>query len=261
MVDHRPGGTGAVASLIVAQSAADGYTLLMITSSTHAIAPNLHRKPPYHPAKDFTAIARTATAPEMLVAHPSVPANSVKELVALARARPDSLNYASPGSGTIGHMTAELFKMITDANIVHIPYKGSGAAVREILGGHVQLMFSAPAAVIQHVRAGRLKALAVATSRRAAELENVPTFAESGYPAVEASNWYGVLTTAGAPKPVVDKLNREIVRIMQLSELKEMFLKQGYHAAASTPEEFAQLIRNDLAKWQKVVKASGIRVD
>ncbi len=261
VVDHRPGGTGAVASLIVKNATPDGYTLLMITSSTHAISPNLYRNPPYHPVRDFAAIARTATAPQMLAVHPSVPVNSVKELVALARAKPGALNYASPGTGTIGHMTGEMFKMVAGVDIVHIPYKGSASAARELLGGHVQLSFSAPAPIIPQVRAGKLKALAAATRERSPELMDIPTFAELGYPAIEASNWYGVLTTAGTPKAVVDQLNREIVRIVQLPEIKEIFFRQGYQPVTSTPSEFAQFIKDEFAKWEKVAKASGVRID
>lgn len=259
VVDHRPGGTGAVASALVAQAAPDGYTLLIVTSSTHAIAPNLQRKPAYDPVKDFAPVAMTASAPEIVVAHPSVPAATIKELVALAKSKPGTLNYASPGAGTIGHMTGELFKIVTGTDIVHIPYKGSGAATRELLGGQVQLMFSAPGAVIQQVRAGKLKALAVATAARVAELKDVPTLAEMGYPEIEASNWYGILATAGTPRPVIDQLNREIGRTMQTPEVKDALLRQGYEATTSTPEAFGKLIRSEVAKWNKVVKASGMQ--
>lgn len=261
VVDHRPGGTGAVGSMVVAQAAPDGYTMMMVTSSTHAIAPNLHRKPPYDPVKDFAPVSLAASAPEIVVAHSSVPVASIKDVVALAKAKPGVLNYASSGTGTIGHMTGELFKLVTGANIVHIPYKGAGAAIREVLGGQVQLMFSAPAAVIPHVRSGKLRALAAATRERLPELKEIPTLAELGYPAVEASNWYGVLVPAGTPRAIVDKLNREIVRTMQLPEVKEALFRQGYNATHSTPEQFGKLIRDDLAKWKKVVKASGMELD
>lgn len=261
VTDNRPGGTGAVGSLLVAQSAPDGYALILVTSSTHAIAPNFHRKPPYDPVKDFAPVAQVASAPEIMVAHPSVPATSIKELVALAKAKPGTLNYASPGMGTIGNMTGELFKIVTGAEITHIPYKGSADAMRDLVGGQVHLMFSAPGSVIQQVRAGKLRALGSATSQRLPELKDIPTLAESGYPAVEASNWYAVLATAGTPKAVINKLNHEIVRTMQLAEVKEMLLRQGYEATTSTPEELASLIRNDLAKWNKVVVAAGMQID
>lgn len=261
VIDSRPGGTGAVASLIVKNATPDGYTLLMVTSSTHAISPNLFREPPYHPVRDFEAITLVATAPEMLVAHPSAKVNSVKELLALAKSEPGTLNYASPGTGSIGHMTMELFKKVTGANIVHIPYKGSGAAVRETVGGQVQLMFSAPGAVIGHIRVGRLKALAVGSPKRTPGLDDIPTFTELGYPEVIAANWYGVLTTAGTPGAVINQLNREIMRIVRLPEIKEMFFKRGYETMSATPGEAAKYVKDEFAKWGEVVKASGVRLD
>ena len=259
VVEHRPGGTGAVASVTVARATPDGYSLMIVTSSSHAIAPALQSELSYHPLRDFASVALVATAPQILVAHPSLAANSVKELVALAKAKPGVLNYASSGTGTLGYMTAELLKSVTQTDIVHIPYKGTGSAVIELLGGQVQLMFSAPGAVIQHVRAGKLKSMAVASARRPAGLEDVTTFAEAGYPAIEASNWYAILTTAGTPKVIVDKLNQGIVRATSLPEVKESFFTQGYEAASSTPQQLEQLIRNDLAKWQKVVQVAGNR--
>jgi tripartite-type tricarboxylate transporter receptor subunit TctC len=259
--DNRAGGTGAVGSVLVAQAAPDGYTLILVTSSTHAISPNFFRKPPYNPVKDFAPVSLVANAPEVVVVHPSVPAHSIKELIALAKAKPDTLNYASAGTGTIGHMAAELFKVVTGTRITHIPYKGTGDAIREVLGGQVQIMIGAPGAVIQHIRSGKLRALAACTRQRLPEIKDIPTMAEAGYPAVEASNWYAVLATAGSPSAVIGKLNREIVRIMQLPEIKEMILRQGYEATTSTPEELGTLIRTDLAKWSKVVKATGMTIN
>jgi len=259
--DNRAGGTGAVGSVLVAQAAPDGYTLILVTSSTHAISPNFFRKPPYNPVKDFAPISLVANAPEVVVVHPSVPANSIKELIALAKAKPDTLNYASAGTGTIGHMAAELFKVVTGTKITHVPYKGTGDAIREVLGGQVQIMIGAPGAVIQHIRSGKLRALAACTRQRLPEIKDIPTMAEAGYPAVEASNWYAILATAGSPSAVISKLNREIVRIMQLPEIKEMILRQGYEAMTSTPEELGTLIRTDLAKWSKVVKATGMTIN
>ena len=248
-------------SVLVAQSAPDGYTLLLATSSTHAISPNFFRKPPYHPVTEFSAVSLAAVAPEIVVAHPSVPVTSIKELVALAKAKPAALNYASPGTGTIGNMTGELFKLVTGTTITHVPYKGSGAAMRDLLGGQVQLMFSGPSGMLQHVRAGKLKALGVAARARMPELKDVPTLAESGYPTIEASNWYAVLTSAGTPMAVIRKINAEIVRAMQLPDIREMLIRQGYEAKSSTPAELAALIKDDLAKWNKVVKSSGMQVD
>jgi len=259
--DNRAGGTGVVGSLLVAQAAPDGYTLILVTSSTHAISPNFFRKPPYDPVKDFAPVSLVANAPEVVVVHPSVPANSIKELIALAKAKPDTLNYASAGTGTIGHMAAELFKVVTGTKITHVPYKGTGDAIREVLGGQVQIMIGAPGAVIQHIRSGKLRALAACTRQRLPEIKDIPTMAEAGYPAVEASNWYAILATAGSPSAVITKLNREIVRIMQIPEIKEMILRQGYEAKTSTPGDLGTLIKTDLAKWNKVVKATGMTLN
>jgi len=259
LVENRAGGTGAIGSTVVAKSPPDGYALLVVTSSTHAIWPAIQTDLPYHPVRDFAAVSLAATGPQVLVVHPSVPAGSVKELVALAKARPGLLNYASPGSGTAGHMTGELFKSVTGTKITHVPYKGAGSVITDLLSGYVQMSFSGPGSVMPHIHARKLKALAVAYPRRTAGLEQVPTFIEAGYPGVDAAQWYGVLTTGGTPAPVVEKLNREVVRILQLPDVKERLLSSGYVAAPSTPQEFTQLLRDELAKWQKVVKASGVK--
>jgi len=261
IVDNRPGGTGVVGSVLVAQAVPDGYTLLLVTSSTHAISPNFFITPPYNPVTEFSAISLIAVAPEIVVVHPSVSVTSIRELVALAKAKPDLLNYGSPGNGTLGNMTGELFKMVTGASIAHIPYKGSSAAMRDLLGGQVQISFSGPASLVQHIRAGKLRALGVTSRKRLQELRDVPTMAESGYPAVEVSNWYALLATVGTPVAVINKINIEIGRIMKISEVKEMLLHHGYEAASSTPIELAILIKDDLAKWSKVVKSTGMRVD
>ncbi len=260
LVENRAGGTGAVGSVMVAKAPPDGYSLLFVTSSTHAISPALQSDLPYHPERDYAAVSLVATGPQVMVVHPSVPARTVKELVALTKARPSTLNYASSGAGSAGHMTAELFKSVTGTRIEHVPYKGAGSVITDLVGGYVQMMFSGPGSVIPLINQGRLRPLAVAYSRRTAGLDNVPTFAEAGFPAVDATQWYGVLTTAGTPRPVIDKLNRELVRILQLPDVKEKLFTSGYYAEASTPQEFGQLISRELAKWQKVAKASGVKL-
>ncbi|MPZ45604.1 MAG: tripartite tricarboxylate transporter substrate binding protein [Betaproteobacteria bacterium] len=261
IVDHRPGGTGAVGSNVVLQAAADGYTMIIVTSSTHAIAPNLYREAPYNPVRDFTGVAQTATAPEIIAAHPSLPVHTAKELIALAQKRPGKLNYASPGAGTIGHMTGELFKQVTHVNVVHVPYKGSGAAVRELLGGQVELMFSAPGALVEHVRAGRLRALGVLDNERTPLFEGLPTLAELGYPQLDASNWYGLLVKTGTPATIVQKLNEEVNRIMQQEKVKTMLFNQGYSVKTGTPEQFTKFVASEYEKWGKVVKQAGVKVD
>ena len=261
VVDNRAGGGGNIGTDMVAKSPPDGYTLLMGYVGNLAINPFLFRSLPYDSMKDFAPITLAATAPNVLVSHPSVAVKSVKDLVSLAKAKPGGLNYASAGNGTVGHMVAELFKTVTDTNIVHIPYKGNGPAIADMLGGQVQLMFSAPGAVLHHIKSGKLRALATASPKRVAGLEEIPTFAEAGYSAVEASAWYGVLAPANTPQPIVTRLHGELVRILQLPDVKERFAVSGYDAVSCTPQEFAKLIKGDLTKWQKVVKASGARVD
>ena len=258
VVDNRTGGTGAVGSVLVAQAAADGYTLIMVTASTHAISPHFVRKRVFDPVKDFTAVTLMANSHEVVVAHPATAANTIKALIALARAKPGTLNYASAGTGTIGHVTAELFKIVTSTDIAHIPYKGTGDAIRDLLGGQVQIMFGAPGAVIAHVRSGRIKALAVCHRERLPEMKDVPTMAEAGYPAVEASNWYAMLAPARTPQSVIARLNHEIARILQLPEIREQLRRQGYDAVSSTPDALAKLLESDLEKWGKVVARLGL---
>lgn len=260
IVDHRPGATGAVASGIVLGSPADGYTIFIVTSSSHAISPNLYRNPPYNPVRDFDAVTQTATAPEIICSHPSVPVRSVQQLIDLAKAQPGRLNYASPGTGSIGHMTAELFKHLTGTQIVGVPYKGSGAAARELVGGQVELMFSAPGAVISFVRSGRLRALGVLAAERTPVLPEVPTLAELGYPQIAASNWYGIIVRSGTPKPIVNKLAKEIAHIVQRPKITKMLLGQGYTVKTSSPEAFAAHMRQEFEKWGKVVRDTGMEL-
>ena len=261
IVEHKPGGTGTIASRVVLQAPADGYTLIIVTSSTHAIFPNLLHEMAYDPVKDFVGVAQTATAPEIIAAHPSLPVRSAKELIALAKTQPGKINYASSGTGTIGHMTGELFKQVTGTNIIHVPYKGSGAAVRELLGGQVSLMFSAPGALIEHVRAGKLRALGVLDNERTPLFDGLPTLAEIGYPLLDASNWYGILARSGTPVTVVNKLNQEINLIMKNPDTAKLLYLQGYTVKTGTAEQFTTQVRQEFEKWGKVVKASGVRLN
>ncbi len=260
IVDNRPGGTGAVAAMLVAKAPADGYSLLLVTRSSHAIAPALQNDLPYHPVRDFAAVSLLVTSPNMLLVHPSVPAGTVKELVAYAKARPGTLNYGSSGTGSVGHMAAELFQVVTDTRFTHVPYKGAAVSVNDLLSGRIQLMFIGPT-LVPHVKSKKLRALAMGGSKRLASLDEVPTFAEAGYPEVDAAQWYGVVTTAGAPRAVIDRLNREIVASLQRPELRDKLLELGFDPTTCTPPEFARIIRDDLARWQKVVKTAGIRPD
>lgn len=261
VVDNRAGGGGNIGTDMVAKAQPDGYTLLMGYVGNLAINPHLFRALPYDPVRDFAPITLAATAPNVLVVHPSIAVRNAKEVVALAKSRPGALNYASAGNGTVGHMVAELFKTVTGTTIVHVPYKGNGAAIADVLAGNVQLMFSAPGAVLHHVKSGKLRGLATTSPKRATGLEEVPTFAEAGIPGVEGLAWYGVLSSARTPARIVARLHGELARILQLPDVKQRFASNGYDAVSSTPKEFATLIRTDLAKWQRVVKASGAHVD
>ena len=261
VVDNRAGGSGNTGTDMVAKSQPDGYTLLMGYVGNLAINPFLFRRLPYDSVKDFAPVTLAATAPNVLVAHPSLAVAGVKDVIALLRANPDKFNYASAGNGTVGHMVAELFKTSTATRITHIPYKGNGAAITDTLAGNVQFMFSAPATVLQHIKGGRLRGIATSSSRRVHGLDEVPTFTEAGHPAVQALAWYGVLAAGGTPSAIVTRLNGELVRILHVRDVRERFAGLGYDAAGSTPAEFADLIKTDREKWQKVVKASGARVD
>ena len=258
VVDFRAGANGDIGTEIAAKVPADGYTLLFHTGS-FSINPLLRAKPRYDSQKDFVPISLTATAPQLLVAHSSLPVNSVKELVAVSKST--KISYATPGIGSVGHLSGELLTIASGVQMVHVPYKGSGAAVSDLLGGHVQLMFAAPASMIAHVKSGRLKALAITSAQRITGLEEVPTFAEAGYPPVVAVNWFGVLSTAGTPENIVKKLNQEIVRIIALPDVRERITNGGYAPSSSTPQEFGQFLRSEHVKWQKVVKAAGVRLE
>ena len=258
IVDNRPGATGVVASMLVAKAPPDGYSIQIVSRSSHAIAPALQSDLPYHPVRDFAAVSLLVTSPNMLLVHPSVPSNTVKELVTYAKARPGTLAYGSSGVGSVGHMAAELFQVVTDTRFTHVPYKGAAPSVNDLLSGRIQLMFIGPT-LVPHVKSKKLKALAMGGSKRLASLDEVPTFAEAGYPDVDAAQWYGVVTTAGTPKAAIDRLNREIVSAIQRAEVRDKLLEIGFDPTTCTPQEFARIIRDDLARWQKVVKTAGIR--
>jgi len=261
VVDNRPGAAGNIGADLVAKSAPDGYTLLMGTVGTHAINPSLYAKMPYDHVKDFVPVVLVAGVPNVLAVYPAFPVNSVAELIALAKSKPGTINFASSGSGTSIHMSGELFKAMAGVDMTHIPYKGSSPALTDLMGGQVQIMFDNLPSALPLIKAGKLRAIAVTSLKRAPALPDVPTISESGLPGFEASSWFGVLAPAGTPSPIVAKINADVNKWLQSPEAREQLLAQGANAAGGTPEQFAAHIRAETEKWAKVVKASGAKAD
>ena len=261
VVENRPGGSGFIASQAVAGAPADGHTLLMGNINTHAINSSLYPKLPYDPVKDFAPISLLVSVPNLLLVHPSVPVNSVQDLVALARARPGVLTFASAGSGTSSHMSAELLKSMAGIDIVHIPYKGPGPALQDILSGQVNLYFDTIASTLPQVRAGRLKGLAITSPARSSLAPEIPTVAESGMPGFDVAPWFGALTRAGTPPEIVARLNAEMLRILNLADVRATLAGQGVTIIASSPEAFAQYIDQEIVRWARVVRETGAKAD
>ena len=259
VVDNRGGASGAVGMEIAAAAPPDGYTLVLGSSANLAVNPALNPRLPYDVMRDFQPLTQTTSGPQIIAVHPALPAKSVPELVALAKARSGQLNYASGGSGTTMHLGFELFKLATGTNIVHVPYKGTGQALTDVLGGQVQMIMASMLPAQPHVKSGRLRGLAVTSARRAAVFPELPTVAESGVPGFETVSWHGVAVPARTPKALAQRIHAELVKALTHPEVRSAFANQGMDVVASTPPEFVAYIKGESAKWTRVVKTIGIK--
>ncbi|HEX9461780.1 MAG TPA: tripartite tricarboxylate transporter substrate binding protein [Alphaproteobacteria bacterium] len=261
VVDNRGGASGMIAAQMAAKSPPDGYTLFLGQTQTLAVNPHLYSDIAYDPQRDFAPISLIASIPLVLLVHPSVPARSVTELVSLAMASPGRINFASAGNGSGAHLAGELFKLMTRTDITHVPYKGTGPALTDLLAGQVQMFFSTLPSAVPHIQAGTVRALAVTGPTRSPALPDIPTVAEAGVPGFAVALHYGILTTAGTPQPVVARLNQEIRRVLQDPTVENRLAGEGAEPLTSTPEEFAADIAAELAKWGQVVRESGAHID
>ncbi|MCX7960165.1 MAG: tripartite tricarboxylate transporter substrate binding protein [Burkholderiales bacterium] len=259
VVENRPGGNTIIGTEAAAKSPPDGYTLFG-AALPFSVIQSLY-KTSFDVTRDFAPITLAGTTPNLLVAHPAVPFNSVKELIAYARANPGRLNYASTGNGTSNHLSFELFKSMTKTFVVHIPYKGSAPAVTDLVGGQVQVMFDNMPNVLSHVRAGKLKALAISTRKRSPRAPEVPTLDEAGVPGYDVTVWFGVLTVAGTPREIVERLNAEIVKILASPEVRDRFAAAGVDVVAGSPAEFGAFLRSEVDRWARVIREAGIKAD
>ena len=261
VVENRAGSGGTIGLEAAARAPADGYNVVMGQAANLAVAPALYKKLPYDPVKDFAPITNAVSAPLVLVVNPALPVKTVKELAALGRARPDQLTFGSPGNGTAGHLAGEQFKIAAKAKMTHIPYKGNVPAMTDVLGGQISMLFSTIPPVLGQVKSGRLRAIASTGAQRSAVLPAVPTMAESGLPEFVLVNWWGVLAPAGTPPDIVGRLNGEIVKVLQLPEVRERIAAEGGEPSPNSPEQFAKFIAAEVVKWGALVRASGAQVD
>jgi tripartite-type tricarboxylate transporter receptor subunit TctC len=261
IIENRAGAGGSIGAEAVARAAPDGYTLVMGSTANMAVNVTLHDKLGYDPLKDFAAINLAAVVPNLLVIDPAFPANSVAELVAIAKSKPQAVTYASGGVGTPSHLAAELFKSMAGVDMLHVPYKGSIPALADVMGGQVTLMFDSMASALPFSRTGKLKALAQTGSQRAAAAPDLPTIAESGLPGFEVTGWFGFLAPAGTPRPVVDKLSSEISTILELPDVKERYAALGLQPGPAKPEEFSAFMKSEIVKWAAAIRASGAKRD
>ncbi len=261
IVDNRGGAGGVIGTEMAARSAPDGYTVLLGSITTHAVNPALYKKISFNPIKDFAPVSLVVSSPQLLAVHPSVPAKSVKELIALAKSKPGQLNYASAGSGTSPHLTFELFRSVAGIDVTHVPYKGTGPAITELVGGQVQMMITGVVALMPHVKSGKLRGVAVTSMKRVSALPNLPTIAESGLPKFDVSSWFGVFLPAGTSRAIVTKMNGEVRKILEIPEVRQRLIDLGADPASNSPEEFATYVKAEMARWGMVVRETGARVD
>jgi tripartite-type tricarboxylate transporter receptor subunit TctC len=261
VVENRGGANGMIGTELAAKSPPDGYTLLLGFLGAIAVNPSLYSKVPYDPVRDFAPITLIASSPVLVVAHPSLPVRSIPELIRLDKAKPGQISYGTGGTGTGSHLTMELFNLTTGTRLLHVPYKGVGPALTDVLGGHISLMVSSPVSSQPHVESGRLRGLAITGRQRLAALPGVPTMIESGLPDFESTSWFGVLAPAGTPPAVIARLHREFVGLLQRPEIREQISRTGADPVGNTPEEFAAYIRSEITRWSKVVKAAKIKVE
>jgi tripartite-type tricarboxylate transporter receptor subunit TctC len=261
VIENRAGAAGNIGTEAAAKSPPDGYTLVTGNNATFGANASLYKRLGFDPIRDFAPVVLVATQPNILVVHPSLPIASVKELVAFAKARPGQLNYSGSGMGAAAHLAAELFKSMTGTSIVHIPYKSAAPALTDLIAGETQLMFATSLSVMQHIKANRVRALGVTTAKRSRFLPDLPTIAEAGVPGFEASTWHGVLVPAGTPIAIVERLNAEINRMLQLADSRERLASMGAEIVGGTPKEFADHIQREIPKWARVVKAANVQLD
>src|SRR6266581_3036164 len=259
VVENHGGASGNIGTELAARAAPDGYTILMGNVAPNAINVSLFKELPFDPVADFTPVSLVASTPNILVVHPSTPARTVRELIALAKAKPGTLNFASAGVGSSSHLAGELFRILAGAEIVHVPYKGAGPAMVDVLSGQIQLYFATMPAAMPHVKSGKLQPVAVTSARRSQAMRDLPTIAESGVPGYEASTWYGVLAPAHTRGAVIARLHEGVVKILADPALHEKLTEQGFEPVGGSPEEFGAYIKSEIAKWSKVIRDAGIR--
>ena len=259
VVDNRTGAAAIIGTELAAKSAPDGYTLILGQTGPNSINPGLYERLPYDALRDFAPITLATTYPYLLVVHPSIPAKTVKELIALAKSRPNELSFASAGNGAANHLAAELFKSMAGVQMVHVPYKASAPALIDVLGGHVSMMFDPIITAMPHVNLAKLRALGVTSLKRTSVASELPTFAETGLPGFEAIGWHGILAPTGTPREIVMRLNTEVVNVLRNPDIRTRFADQGAEPVGNTPEQFSDFLKSDLAKWARVIKAAGVR--